>query len=78
MGGGAGREVTQSHSFQAVYICCRPGLLVRMKVLVDTLTLSAAFGSREKVLPVFIKGNTSWPAKISFQEGHGRDTWGKA
>lgn len=36
------------------------GLLVRVKVLADTFTLeSAAFGSREKVLPVFIEGKNS-------------------
>lgn len=35
---------------------------------------SAAFGSREKVLPVFIEGKTSW----LYQEAHGRNTWGKA
>lgn len=40
--------VTQSSSFQGVYICSRPGLLVRIKVLVKTLlSQRAAFRIRK-------------------------------
>lgn len=72
---------TLNHSFLGIYICSRPGLLVRIEVQFDIFSLTVLLSEGGREFPFTkerLSGFNPSGQGLIFQEAHSRDTCGKA